>query len=77
MLVCKSLLFVFFSLSIMDILFLEEVSIVFYLKKLEDIRFVFFEVLVLISIMWIGLLMDNMVLVLVILFVLFIERSIN
>lgn len=73
MLVRKSLLFVFFSLSIMDILFLEEVSIVFYLKKLEDIRFVFFEVLVLISIMWIGLLMDNMVLVLVILFVLFIE----
>lgn len=73
MLVCKSLLFVFFSLSIMDILFLEEVSIVFYLKKLEDIRFVFFEVLVLIRIMWIGLLMDNMVLVLVILFVLFIE----
>lgn len=73
MFVCKSLLFVFFSLSIMDILFLEEVSIVFYLKKLEDIRFVFFEVLVLISIMWIGLLMDNMVLVLVILFVLFIE----
>lgn len=73
MLVCKSLLFVFFSLSIMDILFLEEVSIVFYLKKLEDIRFVFFEVLVLISIMWIGLLMDNMVLVFVILFVLFIE----
>lgn len=73
MLVRKSLLFVFFSLSIMDILFLEDVSIVFYLKKLEDIRFVFFEVSVLISIMWMGLLMDNMVLVLVILFVLFIE----
>lgn len=58
----KSLLPVPFSSSIMDILFPEDANTVLHSKKLEDTRLVSPEASVLISTMWIGSLMDNMVL---------------